>query len=161
MHSQGCKRAWMNSWMSSWLCHIPFTRMHIKAQMHTDIHAQVLLDEARWCNPLVFSAFHIFSPAALGLELPVQSDFGPLSSDDARCMAARLVGEAGMLQIDSMLAGSAHGTSLIHSSGPGKRPDNRDWFRDVSWDVWWECLFGGNQSCLETMETSRRISGIN
>lgn len=65
--------------------HETFTYMcahkHAWTQTRIQTHTHSLLDMARWCNPLVFPVFHIF-PLLCWDYAVVQSDFGPLSSDD-------------------------------------------------------------------------------
>lgn len=71
MHFHSCKnRAWMNMIQDDeWASALSDAHTFIKAWMHADWHAQLLLMEARWFNPLVFPAFHIFPPTVSGLEL--------------------------------------------------------------------------------------------
>lgn len=71
MHFHSCKiRAWMNMIQDDeWASALSDANTFIKTWMHADRHAQLPLMEARWFNPLVFPAFHIFTPTVSGLEL--------------------------------------------------------------------------------------------
>lgn len=70
------------------------TRVHISMRAHRHTYTRALLDMSRWCNPLVFPAFHIFFPLLCWDYAVVQSDSGPLSSDDGRWMTGGWVRQA-------------------------------------------------------------------
>lgn len=65
-------------------------------QISMDTHTHTLWDMARWCNPLVFCVSYSPPPQPCWDYAAGQSDFGPLSSDDARWMTGVWVSEVAM-----------------------------------------------------------------